>query len=508
MTSTTISESSRRIAKNTILLYFRMGVMMVIGLLTSRVIIQALGVTDYGVYGAVSGVVTGFMLVMNTVASAISRYITVGLGKGDGEALRRTFGTSVAIMGAFCLLLIVLTETLGLWYLRTRMDIPAERLGAGVHVLQASMLMLIVNLMSLPYTAVINAHEHMSAYAWISILEAALKLAVAALIYFSGADKLILYAWLLLAAAILSRGAYVAYSQWKFEEARGPLRASWPLVKEMGAYTGWNFLGSGAYMLNTQGVNQLMNIFFGVGANAAREVAAKVEQVVRQFATNIALAVNPQMTKSYVDGRREYAYHLACRASKYYFWALWALSLPFFFEAETILRLWLGTVPADAALFTRLALVSFLVDFTPGTLTILEQAAGKVKKYYLITSLVAVLVFPLTWLLYKNGYPVQVGYELFILVYLVKSVVMLAIVHQDTGLPVGQYLKESVLPMLVVAAVSLAVTWLVWRWTPQGWWTFLVVAAVGVLSMAAAAWLLGGLTRGEKDFILSKIQRV
>ena len=479
--------------------------MMVIGLFTSRVILQALGVSDFGVYGAVSGVITGFLLVMNTVASAITRYITVGLGKGEIQALKTVFGTSLTIMAAFCVLLVLLTETLGLWYLHHRMDIPPGRMDAAAAVLQSAMLVLIFNLLSLPFTAVINAHEHMSAYAWISILEAVLKLGVALLVWVSAADKLVVYAWLLVLAALLSRGAYVLYSMRHFEESRGKYGASWPLIKEMGAFTGWNFLGSGAYMLNTQGVNQLMNLFFGVGMNAAREVAAKVESVVRQFATNIALAVNPQMTKSYVGDRKEYAYHLACKASKYYFWVLWAMALPFFFEAEEILRLWLGVVPPQAPLFTRLTLLCFLIDFTPGTLTILELAAGRLKKYYILTSGVAVLVFPITWLLYANGYAPEVGYEVFACVYVFKAVAMLYMVHRDTGLPVGMYLKEAVLPMLVPSALSLPVVYPLWRLSAGSWWTFLLVAAAGVVAMSFWAWAVFGLTPGEKEYVRSKL---
>ena len=482
-------------------------VMMVVGLVASRVILQALGVTDWGVYGAVSGVVTGLMLVMNTVASAITRYITVGLGEGDRERLKTVFGTSVTIMAAFCGLLVLLTETAGLWYLYHKMAIPPERMGAAAHVLQASMIMLILNLLSVPYTAVINAHEHMSAYAWISILEAILKLGVAALVWFSSADRLILYAWLLALAALVSRGAYVLYSHAHFEESRGPLRASIPLAREMGGFTGWNFVGSATYMLNTQGINQLMNLFFGVGANAARGVADKVEQVVRQFATNIALAVNPQLTKSYVGGNRSYAYELACKASKYYFWVLWSLALPFLFEAETILRLWLGVVPPGAALFTRLTLLCFLVDFTPSTLTILELAKGSVKRYYLITSAVAVLVFPLTWAMYALGFSAKVGYLAFIAVYLVKSAVMLWMVHVDTGLPVKKYLEEAILPMLAPSFLTLAFLWYLWHLLPDGaWWNFLVLAALDVLCMLLAAWAYG-LTKGEKNYLLSKIKR-
>ena len=500
-----ISENSRRIARNTILLYFRMLVMLVVGLFTYRVILRSLGITDYGVYGAVSGVVTAFMLVMNTVTSAISRYITVGLGKGDEAHLKQVFGTSLVIMAGFSLIIVLLTETIGLWYLNSRMVLPPERLEAARVVLQTSMLVLIVNLMCVPYTAVITAHEHMSAYAYISILEAVLKLAVAFAVWQSARDKLQFYAWLLLAVALLVRGAFALYSMIRFRESRTGFRFDGPLVREMGAFAGWNFVGSGTYMLNTQGINQLMNHFFGVGMNAARGVADKVEQVVRQFATNIALALNPQLQKSYVGGNKEYAYELACKGSKYYFWILFVLSIPFLTDAETILRLWVGEVPPEAALFTKLTLMSFLVDFTPNTLVVLQQAHGKVARFYLLSSAVAVPAFLSAWILYRCGLPAWTGYAAFIFFYLLKAWVMLAVVHQDTGLPTRKYVREAIWPALLPMLIVLPLVFCLMEWLPVTWWRFLLSALAGVVLTALSIWNSGGLTPGEKAFLLSKI---
>lgn len=500
----TISESSRRIARNTILLYFRMGLMMIIGLFTYRVILRALGVTDYGVYSAVGGVVTMSLLVMNTVASAISRYITVGLGKGDAERLKTIFGTSLAVMGGFCLLIILLTETAGLWYLWHKMVIPPERMGAATVVLHTSLIVLIINLMSIPFTADINAHEHMGAYAVIAILEAVLKLGIAAAVWYSSADKLVVYAWLLVAAALLSRGAYVAYALRRFPESRAPWRADGSLVKEMGAFAGWNFLGSGAYMLNTQGINQLMNLFFGVGMNAARGVADKVEQVVRQFATNIALALNPALTKAYVGGNKEYAFELVCKGSKYYFWILWVLALPFFTDADSILRLWLGSVPPEAAFFTKLTLLCFVIDFTPGTLNVLVQAGGRIRRYYIWTSLVASLAFPITYVAYRLGAPAWTGYAAFAVVYLAKSAVMMAVAHKETGLPLKKYWKEGLWPALSPGLMTLILVSSIPSFVPDVWWRFLVSAAFSVIMMGATIWWYG-LTPGEKSFVKSKL---
>ena len=506
MTGGNISESSRRIAKNTVLLYFRMLVMLVVGLFTYRVILRSLGITDYGVYGVVSGVVTAFMLVMNTVTSAISRYITVGLGKGDEKHLRLVFGTLLVIMAGFCLLIVALTETIGLWYLDNKMVIPAGRLAAARVVLQTSMLVLLVNLMSVPYTAVITAHEHMSAYAYISILEAALKLAVAFAVWLAAGDKLVLYAWLLLVVALLVRGAFAAYSMCHFKESRTGFRFNGPLVREMGAFAGWNFVGSGTYMLNTQGINQLMNHFFGVGMNAARGVADKVESVVRQFATNVALALNPQLQKSYAGGDRDYAFELVCKGSKYYFWILFVLSLPFITDSGSILRLWVGEYPPEAALFTKLTLLSFLVDFTPNTLVVLQQAHGKVAKFYLLSSAVAILAFPCAWMMYRSGLPAWTGYAAFMGFYVLKAAVMLAVTSRETGLPVRKYLREALFPALFPSILVALAIWPLTRLVPVTWWRFLLVAAAGVILLSIGVWNYG-LTPGEKAFVKSKLRR-
>lgn len=503
-----ISDTSRRIARNTVFLYIRMLVLMAIGLVSYRIILRALGVTDYGVYAAVGGVVTMFMLVMNTVIGAITRFITVELGRGDEDGLRKVFGTSLAIMSGFALLAALLAETAGMWFVENRMVIPPASMPGARAVLHSSMFVLVINLVSIPFTAVINAHEHMSAYAWLSILEGVLKLGVAVLVGLSGDGQLTLYAWLLALVALIVRGAYAAYSAAHFKEVRFPLRASLAQAREIASFTGWNFLGSGAYMLNTQGINQLMNIFFGVGANAARGVADKVEQTVRQFGANIAMALNPQLTKSYASGRKDYAYELTCKGSKYYFWMLLAISLPFFTDADTILRLWVGAeaLPAQAALFTKLTLVCFLVDFTPGAITILEMAAGKVGRYYRITSAIAAMTFVLTWILYLNGFPAWAGYIVFIGIYLIKGLAMLLICCRDTGLPLGDYIRKAVVPMLWAAGPGVAAAALSAALLPDAWWRFIAVAATGAAAMGLGIWA-GGLTEGEKSYIKSKLPR-
>lgn len=478
--------------------------MMLIGLVTYRVILRSLGIDDYGVYSLAGGVVTMAMLVMNTVSAAISRFITVGLGEGDLQKLKVTVGTSLLVMAGFCVLLVLLTETVGVWYLHQK-NIPVGRMDAAEVVLHTSLIILVLNLLSIPYTAVINAHEHMGAYAWISILEGTLKFLVALGVWLSPADKLVTYAWLLVAVAFVARGAYALYALVKFPETRLPLRTDKRLLREMGAFAGWNFVGSGANMLNTQGINQLMNVF-GIQVNAARGIADKVEQIVRQFATNIALALNPALTKAYVSGNKDYAYELVYKGSKYYFWILWTIFLPFMTDAGSILQLWLGEIPSEAKLFTSLTLLCFVIDFTPGTLNVLEQANGRIRRYYIWASLTAVMAFVITYFAYRLGAPAYLGYLAFIGCYLLKSVVMLHIAHQDTGLPVREYWKKAVLPAVIPGLFTLIIIASLSHVIPETWWRFFVMAALSTLIMGGFIWWYG-LTPGEKTFLKHKLQR-
>ena len=382
-----LSDNSRRIAKNTLLLYFRMLLLILIGLFTSRVVLDALGVEDYGVYNAVGGAVALFTFISSSISSAISRFISFELGRGDQEKLRRVFCAGVVIQLVLSAAIVLLVETLGMWFLRERMVIPEGRERAAAVVLHCSLGVLVLNLLSVPYNATIVSREKMSAFALISLVEAGLKLSVALLLYVSVFDKLETYALLMLAVAVVVRGAYSLYCRRHFPESRGRLSVDWSLVREMSGFAGWSFFGTSAYVFNTQGVNLVVNLFFGVAVNAARGVASQVEGIARQFVANFLTAINPQITKSWASGDKEYSFELVRKGAKYSYLVILAFFIPLLFEAETVLGLWLVEVPPMAASFVRLSLAGLLVDLTGNSLLTLVLASGKVRKYYLITGL-------------------------------------------------------------------------------------------------------------------------
>ena len=306
------SANNKRIAKNTLLLYVRTLFIMLVTLYTSRVVLNTLGVSDYGIYNVVGGVVAMFSVISVSLSSSISRFITYELGHGDFDKLKRIFSTSINIQVGISLVILVLAEVFGVWFLNTKMNIPAERMTAANWVLQCSLLSFIIGLISVPYNACIIAHERMSAFAYISILEVVLKLAVVYMLLVSPYDKLATYAVLLVVVALIVRLTYGQYCKRHFEESRYRFVHDKSLIKEMTGFAGWSFFGNGAYMLNTQGVDMLINIFFGVTFNAARGVATQVQNAVMQFVNNFTVAVNPQITKSYASGEREYMYKLVC----------------------------------------------------------------------------------------------------------------------------------------------------------------------------------------------------
>ena len=329
-----LSEDSKRIARNTLLLYVRMLLLLFIGLFTSRVVLAALGETDYGVYNAVGGMVTVFTFLTASISSAISRFLAFELGKGgDAIRMRKLFSAGIAIQLVFALVLVILAETAGLWFLHHRMNIPDGRMGAAEIVLQCSLVALVIQLLAIPYNAAIIAREKMSAFAFISLLEAGLKLAVALMVKYCLNDRLVLYAFLMAAVALVVRMSYGYYCRRHFPESRGKLIVDRSFLREIFSFSGWNFFGSSSYVLNTQGVTILVNIFFGVALNAARGVALQIENIAKQFVSNFLTAINPQITKSWASGNRDYCFSLVVKGVKFSLLVILAFFLPLFFLA-------------------------------------------------------------------------------------------------------------------------------------------------------------------------------
>lgn len=501
------SVNNKRIAKNTLLLYFRTLFIMLITLYTSRVVLNTLGVTDYGIYNVVGGVVMMFSVISSSLSSSISRFITYELGHGDFERLKRIFSTSVNIQIGISVLILVLAEIFGVWFLNAKMNIPAERLTAANWVLQCSLLSFIINLISVPYNACIIAHERMSAFAYISILEAVLKLAVVYMLLVSPYDKLATYAVLLVAVALIIRIAYSMYCRRHFEESRYMFVYDKPLIKEMTGFAGWSFFGNGAYMLNVQGVDLLINIFFGVTLNAARGVATQVQNAVMQFVNNFTVAVNPQITKSYAAGDREYMNKLVCRGARFSYFLLFLFVVPIVCEADYILYLWLKIVPECAPAFLRLTMFGSLMVLLGNSMLTAISATGNIKRYQLWVTIVGCLVFPLTWVAFKLGFPPETTYVIFIVIYFLLVFVRLYIAKGLLRFPVRLYLTDVMLRISIVSAISFILPLLVIYNIEEGFFRLCLTCVVALLSTALTIWVLG-LQKSERRKIANKIQSI
>ena len=300
------AENTKRIAKNTLMLYIRMLFGMVVSLFTSRVVLDALGVEDYGIYNVVGGVVAMFSLLSTALSTSISRFVTFEIGKGDEYNLKKVFTSSVAVMFALSIGIFIVAEIVGVWFLNTHLNIPVQRLEAANWVLQCAILAFAVDLNSVPYTSAIIAHERMSAFAYLGILNITLRLVVVYALYVSCFDKLMTYSVLTLSVSILMCLIDYIYCRRNFVECAFRIIYDKSLLKKMLSFAGWSFLGNGAYLLNTQGVNILMNMFFGVAVNAARGVAGQVDGAVQSFVANFTTAMNPQIIKSYAAGDLNY----------------------------------------------------------------------------------------------------------------------------------------------------------------------------------------------------------
>lgn len=498
---------NKRIAKNTLFLYFRTILIMLVTLYTSRVVLNTLGIEDFGVYNAVGGVVSMFAVITGALTNAISRYITYEIGKGDSNKLKQVFCTSVNIQIAISFIIFILCEIAGLWFLNSKMNIPSERLFAANWVLHCSLLTFVINLISVPYNACIIAHERMNAYAYISIFDAILKLSVAYLLIISPIDKLIAYSVLLLVAALGVRLLYGFYCGRNFHECKYKFIYDKQLFKEMLGFAGWNFFGNATSILNSQGVNLLINVFFGVIANSARGIASQVDAAVNQFVVTFSTAVNPQITKSYAKGETQRVNYLVCKGAKFSFFLLLLFAIPLLFEADTILKLWLINVPDDATLFMRLALIGAMITVLGNSGYTACIATGSIKKYSIVITLIGSLNFFLTWIAYKLGASVEMTYIIYIGVYTLVQVARLLLMKEMLYFPIMMYLREVLGKIVIPSIISLIVPYMLQEFLEPSLKRMLLLCVASIL-WSGVCILAFGLTKGERTTLYQKSKTV
>lgn len=504
------SEHSRRIAKNTLMLYFRMFFMMLLGLFTSRVVLEALGENDYGVYNVVGGVVAMFSIISGSMSTAASRFITFELGKGSEAQLNKVFSTTVTIQFIISLLVIVLAEPLGLWFIDNKMTIDPSRIPAARIVLHFSIFSFVVNLMSVPQMASITAHERMTSYAYIGILEGVLRFIVAMIISRSGYDRLILYSVLMTGSVLLVRMAYSSYCRKNFPECHYRPVFDRSLFKEMFSFAGWNFIGSMSGVLRDQGGNILVNLFSGPAVNAARGLAVQLNGAIQSFVTNFMTAVNPQITKSYASGDHQYMFSLMRKSSRMSFYLLFILALPVLFNTEYVMSLWLKDVPDHAVLFVQLFLVFTLSESISLPLITAMFATGKVRDYQIVVGGLQLLNLPLSYLFLKLGAIPEVTVIVAIALSQICLFARLHMLKRSIGISPVEFIRRVYLNVLGVASVAIVLPLILTRFDFTGVSGFLIQASVAVVSaLLSVAYV--GCTASERQeaygFIMNRLFR-
>lgn len=496
------NENTKRIARNTLLLYVRMLFGMFVSLYTSRVVLEALGVEDYGIYNVVGGFVAMFGLISTSLSSSISRFLTFEMGRGDIGRLKSVFSTSLVIQSVLAVAVLLVAETVGVWFVNHKMTIPPERLYAANWVFQCSVFSFMLNLMSMPYNASVVAHERMATFAYVGIAQVLVNLGIVLFIAHVpfAPDRLIVYALLLVAMGVCIQLFYVFYCRRCFEECRMSFSLDKRCWREMGGFAGWNFIGCTARILKDQGVNVLLNLFYGPMLNAARGIAMSVNSVVYAFAGNFMTALNPQITKSYASGDRDYMMSLVERGSRFSFYILAMLALPLLLETDFVLALWLKHYPAHTVGFVRLVLLVTLCDVLSNTLITLQSATGRIRTYQLAVGGMLLLNFPLSYVCLRVGFPPESVLWVALLVSVCCLALRLVFLRRMVGLSVSRYLRRVCLNVLAVFAAALVLPALLCWQMPVGWGRFAAVTLACLVGCALSAYGIG-CSRGERVFV-------
>lgn len=496
---------SKRIAKNTIYLYVRLLIVMAVSLYTVRVVLHALGVQDYGLYSVAAASVAIFAFIGGALSQASQRFLSIDIGRGDQPALAKTFAAAFTLHLGVAAIVVLLSETLGLWIFNTQLNIPEPRVLAANHVYQLSILSSVLMILQTPFMALIVAREELWFFALVGMLEAISKLVVAyAVLNFEG-DRLELYAAFIFLSSIALFLLYVGFAMAKFKEARLRPHADWDAYKDMAGFVGWSFIGNAAVAGRTQGVNLLLNIFFGPLANAAYAVMTQVQNAVNSFTSSLQTALSPQIYQSYGKGRIGDFHSLTLIGSKISFMLLLILVVPIMHALDYLLHNWLGVVPAHADAFVRGIMVVLLIDTASLPLVAALAATGKIKWYQITVGGVLLLNVPISYLAFRTtGRP-----DVFVYVAIILSVVALLLrlifLRRLVSLRVGEYGQRVALPVIAVSAFSFALLMLAKRvlGEPQSL-PDVAVSTGAILPLVILGCFLLGVTRQEKVYVINK----
>lgn len=460
------SHNNTRIAKNTILLYFRMLLTLLVGLYTSRVVLETLGISDYGLYNVVGGVVTMFTFLNGTLTSSTQRYLNFELGTGNVEKLKNVFSTALIQHIILIFIIVLLAETIGLWFVCNKLNIDVGRETAAFWVYQFSIITVCFQILQLPYMSAIIAHEKMGAFAYISIWDVTIKLVAVYIIQVIESDKLIMYAFFYLLIHITNVLIYIIYSRSHFSETKSKLNYDKPLFKEMLSFGGWNVIGFLASTCNNQGLNILFNLFFGTTINAARGIAFQVNGIVNQFASNFQMAVKPQVIKYYAENRYDEMTKLVYNSAKFSAILMLILSVPLAIEIEYILALWLGEYPAYTPNFIRIILFHSVIISMISPIIMVVHASGRLKAISVTAGLLNLSILPLNYLLLKLGCSPEIALSINVLASLVETFIELYWMKHYINFSVAGFYRNVYKPVFLCGLIMMIPPFLVYLYLP------------------------------------------
>lgn len=503
--ATSVSDN-KRIAKNTIFLYIRMMVVMLVALFTSRVILNTLGAIDYGIYNVVGGIVTIVSFLNSALGASTSRFLTFALGEKNIQKQKSTFGACLNLHIGIALLVLILGETVGLWFFYEKMVIPDERMVAAFWVYQFSILTTMVSFTQVPYNASLIAHEEMSIYAYVGLYEAISRLIIAYLITISPIDKLVFYGLLLLINTIVVQLFYRWYAVKHFEECRFSLVKDKALYKRLLSYGGWDLFGNLALVCQGEGVNLLLNVFFGPVVNAARAIAFQIQGAVTQFVSNFMTAVRPQVIKNYAEGNVDKMYTMTFYAAKFSYILMLALVVPIIYEIRFILGIWLGdAVPDETALFAVIVLMTYTWRTFHIAALMPYHAIGKIKTGNVTIGSLMIATLPIGYMLFKCGCP---ACSVFLAIFAVEIVSMFAIywlIHRYEYFPYKYVFTKILMPCGLVTIFTIIVPAFITHLMNDGWARLIIVGISTEFSLLLSALYLG-LNKEERTRIFSFIK--
>lgn len=499
------SIDNKRIAKNTLFLYARMGIMMVTSLFTSRVVLHVLGVEDFGIYNLIGGIVVLFSFLNASLLTGVQRFLNYYLGKNDMMMAQRVFSMSVNIYLILVAVILILAETLGLWFMETQLSIPAARLQAARYVYQFVVITFLIGMVRIPYNASIIAYERMEFYAYVSMIEVVIKLAVVYLLYITSFDKLILYAFLYTLIPFFVTIVYYIYCKKNIEITHYTRFWDKGIFWNLFSFSGWSLFGSVANLSVQQGINFLINIFYGVAVNAAAGIANQVVGTVYQFVSNFQTAFNPQIVKTYAAGQYENFQLLICRASKFSYFLILFIVLPLLLVMDSALSLWLVDVPEYTSIFCRLILLFFVIDAVNAPLWMSVQATGDIRNYQILMSVLILLNIPFSYILLKWGFPVYYVWIVRIIFNIVTFIARCWYMRVKMYFPIKQFINKVMCPVVLVTMAALPLPLLAYYSITGIYANFIITIFISLVSVAIATYTLG-LTNHEREFVKMTLQ--